>query len=217
MTELYFGVSDNFTVPEFRNRKVIDEIKMVMSAFDCLLRDHTGVYCSSDITTGRQYYDLLWEYAVRSEEELQQRIGYAESEKVVENLKRRNIARGLEFSENVRALVLEKPLVSPGPFEAPGFDQEHYLYLWEWVIIKKIHEVWFNEDWEYSNGCSLEYAIAAKKGISRFDKNGGSLELPCASSKISKAIDDLRSRGFSVSKLHRNLKLIQALAQEVHV
>jgi hypothetical protein len=66
MTDLYFGVSDDFDVKEFQNRKVMDEIKMVMTAFDCVLSDDSGIYCSSDITTGKRFYfEVFNKYEVR--------------------------------------------------------------------------------------------------------------------------------------------------------
>lgn len=211
MTELYFGVSDDFAIPEFQNRRVIDEIKMVMSAFDCVLLDESGIYCSSDITTGKRYYELLLNYGVRSEEELRQNLGDPGYQQVTDDLIRANITRGLEFREMLRTRIPQYVLVNPGPFSAPGFDQEHYLYLWEWVIIKKIREAWFNENWEYSNGCTFEYAIAAKKVTPRFDYHGQALDIDRAIAKIERAVEDLKSRGFLAHKLKRNLDLIKGL------
>ena len=68
MAELYYA-TEEFASPEFTSRKVIDEIKMSMSAFDCMLPDDAGIYCSSDITTGKRfYYEVLKTHGVRSED-----------------------------------------------------------------------------------------------------------------------------------------------------
>lgn len=210
MPALYFG-TDQFDVPEFQNRKVIDEIKMSMSAFDCMLPDDAGIYCSSDITTGKRfYYELLQKYDERSDEELKQKLGDDEFKRVQTELIQANVARGSEFAEKLRARGLIN-VVTPGPYFAKGFDQQHYLYLWEWFIIKKIYEVRFNVDWEYSNGCTLEYAIAARKGIPRMDHEGNAIQLTQAIEKTEAAVNELREAGFVVKKLEHNLKLLKSI------
>ena len=210
MPALYFG-TDQFEVPEFQNRKVIDEIKMSMSAFDCMLPDDAGIYCSSDITTGKWlYYDLLKKHNVSSSEDLINEIG----EEAFKNLRKpfldSNIERGNKFAEKLRERGLIN-VVTPGPFFARGFDQKHYLYLWEWFIIKKIYEVRFNKDWEYSNGCTLEYAIASRKGIRRLDYEGNVIQLSTAIEKTEGAVTELRDAGFVVRKLEENLQLLKLI------
>jgi hypothetical protein len=210
MIELYYG-TDQFDVPEFANRKVIDEIKMSMSAFDCVLPDDAGIYCSSDITTGKRfYYDVLKKYGARSEGELKAKLGDEEFKRVQTELIQANVARGLEFTEKLRERGLVN-VVTPGPYFARGFDQQHYLYLWEWFIIKKIYEVRFNYDWEYSNGCTLEYAIAARKGIPRLDHEGSTLDLESAIKRVKAAMNELKKDKFVVDKLENNLELMKAI------
>jgi hypothetical protein len=102
-------------------------------------------------------------------------------------------------------------VVTPGPYFAKGFDQQHYLYLWEWFIIKKIYEVRFNFDWEYSNGCTLEYAIAARKGIPRLDHEGNRVELENAIERVETAVEELKRDGFVIRKLEQNLALMKAI------
>src|SRR5260370_15636173 len=147
MAELYYA-TEEFASPEFTSRKVIDEIKMSMSAFDCMLPDDAGIYCSSDIATGtRFYYEVLKKDEVRSEEELEEKLSDEEFKQVKTALIQANVARGVEFAEKLRERGLIN-VVTPGPYFAKGFDQPHYLYLWEWFIIKKVYEVRFNDDWE---------------------------------------------------------------------
>jgi len=210
MAELYYG-TDEFALPEFQNRRVIDEIRMSMSAFDCMLPDDAGIYCSSDITTGKRfYYEVLKRYEVRSEDELREKLGAEEFKKVQTDLIQANVARGIQFAEKVRQRG-KINVVTPGPYFAKGFDQQHYLYLWEWFIIKKIYEVRFNHDWQYSNGCTLECAIAAKKRIPLFDYEGNSLDLKTAIEKVEAAIEQLRRDGFVIPKLEQNLALMRAI------
>jgi hypothetical protein len=210
MAELYYG-TEEFTSPEFENRKVIDEIKMSMSAFDCMLPDDAGIYCSSDITTGKRfYYEVLKAHGVRSEDELKEKLGPDDFKRVQTDLIQFNVARGVEFAEKLRERGLIN-VVTPGPYFAKGFDQQHYLYLWEWFIIKKIYEARFNFDWEYSNGCTLEYAIAARKGIPRLDHEGNRIELESAIERVEAAVRDLNAHGFVIPKLRHNLGLMKAI------
>lgn len=210
MEDLYYG-TEQFALPEFSNRKVIDEIRMSMSAFDCMLPDDAGIYCSSDITTGKKfYYEVLKPHGVRSEDELKEKVGAEEFKRVQTDLIQFNVARGVKFAEKLRERGLIN-VVTPGPYFAKGFDQQHYLYLWEWFIIKKIYEVRFNFDWQYSNGCTLEYAIAARKGIPRLDREGNRIELESAIERVEVAVEDLRKNEFVIGKLEHNLKLMQAV------
>lgn len=212
MSQLYYG-TDQFDLPEFQRRKVIDEIKMAMSAFDCVLPDDAGIYCSSDITTGRRfYYEVLKQYECRSDEDLRAKLGEDEFKQVHTKLIQANVARGMEFAEKLRERGLVN-VVTPGPFFAKGFDQQHYLYLWEWFIIKKVYEVRFNYEWEYSNGCTLEYAIAAKKGIPRLDHEGSFLDLEEAIERVEIAVKNLRKERFVIRKLEQTLGLLKAIQQ----
>jgi len=211
MPKLYYQ-TEQFDVLEFQNRKVIDEITMSMSAFDCMLPDDAGIYCSSDITTGKKfYYEVLKPHGVRSEDELKAKLGAEEFKRVQTELIQFNVARGTQFAEKLRERGLIN-VVTPGPYFAKGFDQQHYLYLWEWFIIKKIYETRFNFDWEYSNGCTLEYAIAARKGIPRLDHEGNRLELGPAIGVVEAALKELKDAGFVVGKLESNLGLMKAIS-----
>jgi hypothetical protein len=210
MAELYYG-TEEFTSPEFKNRKVIDEIKMSMSAFDCILPDDAGIYCSSDITTGKRfYYEVLKTHGVRSEDELKEKLGQDDFKRVQTDLIQFNVARGLEFAEKLRERGLIN-VVTPGPYFAKGFDQQHYLYLWEWFIIKKIYEARFNFDWEYSNGCTLEFAIASRKGIPRLDHEGNRIELESAIERVEATVAELSANGFVIPKLEHHLGLMKAI------
>jgi hypothetical protein len=212
MPELYYG-TDQFDVLEFKERKVIDEINMSMSAFDCMLPDDAGIYCSSDITTGKKfYYEVLKRHGVRSEDELKEKLGAEEFKRVQTDLIQFNVARGIAFAEKLRERGLIN-VVTPGPYFAKGFNQQHYLYVWEWFIIKKIYEVRVNFDWQYSNGCTLEYAIAARKGIPRLDHEGNRIELKSAIERVEAAAKELKAAGFVIPKLENNLTLMKEISR----
>ena len=208
-----FYVSQDFKVKAFASRRVLDEIEMVMTAFDCFVSDDSAIYCSSELTTGKRFYKLLTEHGVRSKDELKGRLGASEYERTTSTLMRENVERGHQFTENIRQRG-EINLINPGPFKATEFDQDHYLYLWERVIIKKCYKVQFNEDWEYSNGCVLEYAVAARKRIPRLDHLENPLDLRTAIAKVEHALESLKRDRFEVDKLEYRLGLLYDLANE---
>jgi hypothetical protein len=210
MESLYYGTPD-FEVLEFRHRKVADEIMMLMSAFDCVLPDNSAIYCSGDVTTGKQFYSILKKYGVQSGEELKVKLGVLSYKETMDDLVRRNIERGIAFTENIRQRG-HANLINPGPLVAPNFEQQHYHYLWEWVIIKKVCETQFNEDWEYSNGCTLEYAISIRKGIPRLDHLGNVLDLFQAVQQVERAVADLEKSGIRAEMLVHNLALLKELS-----
>ena len=197
-------------MPEFQQRRVMDEIEMTMSAFDCVLPDDAGIYCSSDITTGMRFYDLLTEYGVRSADELKTKLGPEKSRQVNTELIQANVKRGSAFAEKLRERGLIN-VVTPGPYFARSFDQHHYLYLWEWFIMKKIYEARFNHAWEYSNGCTLEFAIASRKGIPCLDHQGSPLSLADAIDKVEAAIAELGGKSFAIEKLKENLVRLKSI------
>lgn len=204
MSHLYYGNHD-FKIAEFRDRKVIHELEMAMTVFDCIIPDDSGIYCSSAITTGRElYFEIFKPYNAQSEKELATKLGNDRYAEVKMELTQSNIQRGLAFAESLRVRGFIN-VITPGPFIAPGFEQEHYLYFWEWVIIKKVCEARFNEGWEFSNGCTLEYATAARKGIPRFDHLGRPLERSEAISKMETAVRELTACSITAAKLERHL------------
>jgi len=208
--ELYYG-SHDFDVKKFDSRSVIDEIDMVMTAFDCVLADNTAIYCSSELTTGKRLYNYLREHGFKSRDELKIRLGTNQYEEAKRSLMKENVERGIKFTENIRQRG-ETNLINPGPFKAQDFDQKHYLYLWQLVIIRKVYKAYFNEDWEYSNGCALEYAIATRKGIPRLDHLGNDLDLLTATAKLEHAIAILNRDGFKVEELEQTVARLNKIA-----
>jgi len=201
-------LTDIFAVPTFPQRRVIEEIEMTMTAFDCMLPDDAGIYCSSEITTGKRFYELLEKHDVKSKDNLKAKLGPKEFERVNGAFFDANVARGVAFAEKLRERGLIN-VVTPGPYKASDFGQEHYLFLWEWFIRKKAYEVRFANEWEYSNGCTFEYAVALHKGIPRLDYQGSPISLADAIEKVSNAVEELKAKGFTVNKLEENLGLLK--------
>jgi hypothetical protein len=209
---LFYGTGE-FDVAVFKERRVLDEIELVLTAFDCVMPDDSGVYCSSEVTTGRRlYFELYARHGVRSDAELKDRLGAEGHRDVMRAHIDENVARGVEFTEGLRRRGLAN-LINPGPLFAPGFEQQHYHYLWESVIVRKAREAYFNEGWEYSNGCTLEYAICRRKGVPTLDQAGRELPLDAAKSLVARAVSELRERGITAPMLERNFAWIRELPE----
>jgi hypothetical protein len=210
MIRPFYGTGE-FEVLEIAGRKVLDEIEMVLTAFDCMIPDDAGIYCSSDVTTGRRlYFEVYARHGVRSDDELKDKLGPEGYGEVKAKLVRDNIARGVAFTDGLRQRGLVN-LITPGPFKGRDFDQQHYLYLWECVILKKVYKAYFNEGWEYSNGCTLEYAIGRRKGVPLLDHLGNELPLGEARQRVESAVSELRAHDIRSATLEHHLKLIQEL------
>jgi hypothetical protein len=200
------GVADSSGI-SVSDRPAMEAITEVISAFECICPDDGCIYLSGEITTGKRFYDLLRRYGVHSRDELKAMLG-SEFNRVWQDLMKENLAEGHAFFDRMHGQG-HKDLVNPGPFFAKGWEQEHYLYLWEWVIVHKCREARFNSGWNFSNGCTLEYAISLRKGIPRLHADGNLLEPSEAILEIERTVHLLDSEGFDTEKLRLNLQRIK--------
>lgn len=178
-----------------RSKTWQEEVDMLLSLIDCLVLDREAIYASSEFTTGRRYYDLCRRYRVRTKEELKRRLGNYKAQLLAPNKE-----EGIRFARRLRELGHDVVL-TPNPFVEPDWSQSDYLGFWEKVIQRKCHAVYFNEGWEFSDGCTFEYLIGLKAGIPLFDHDRKKLEVGTAKEMIGRAIESLEKEGFKVPKL----------------
>jgi hypothetical protein len=189
-----------------RTRSWQEEAEMLLSLLDCVVLDREAVYASSEFTTGRRFYDLCRQYNVRTAEELKHRLGSEYSNRLLAT----NKDEGIRFARNLRELG-HTIVLTPNPFHADplnlkrNWTQSEYLGFWNLVISRKCHAVYFNEGWQFSNGCTFEYLAGLKAGVQLFDHCGNPLELAAAIEMIATAIESLERERFSVPKLREVL------------
>lgn len=175
------------------------EADMLLSLIDGFLSYEMPVYASSEFTTGWRFYELCRKHDVKTTDELQNFLGKSGYE---EKLLRPNKEEGKEF-----ARILEqregKKVLAPNPFSAPDWTQPEYLGFWEEVISQKCSAVFFNDRWEYSNGCVEEYLAGVTAGLPLFDRDGSPLDLSNARDMLDRAIRSLEKEGFNPTKLRR--------------
>lgn len=188
-----------------RTRTWQEEVDMLLSLIDCLVLDREAVYASSEFTTGRRFYELCRQYNVRTRKELKKRLGQ-EYETL---LLAPNKEEGIRFARMLRDYGHDVVL-TPNPFhadplrlKAQNWSQDEYLEFWSMVIRKKCQAVYFNEGWEYSNGCTFEYLVGVRAGLPLYDHRNKSLEVATAKEMINAAIQDLVKEGFDVPQLRK--------------
>lgn len=188
-----------------RTRTWQAEAHMLLSLLDCLVLDREAVYASSEFTTGRRLYELCREYNVRAKEQLKKQLGKQyETRLLVPNKE-----EGIRFARKLREFG-HHVVLTPHPFHADplnlkgqNWSQDEYLEFWNMVIRKKCHAVYFNQAWEFSNGCTFEYLVGLKAGIPLLDHDNKPLEVARAKQMIGSAIGSLEKEGFSVPGLRK--------------
>lgn len=198
LTMTFYNPSDSKFTRHYR-----EEVDMVFSGIDCVLNGERAIYCSSELTSGARLYDGLRQHHLKTASELKKRMG---EEWFETNIFRVNVRAAEVFAKSVRSTFADDTLViTPAPFSAPGWSQPEYLAFWETLIRTRTKAVWFNQNWEYSNGCTFELAVAQDTGIATVDYLGRPLprekEIQC----MQQAIRQLETDGFDTSKLRENL------------
>ncbi len=185
-----------------RSRTYQGEVRIALSAIDSVLHGEKALYASSELTTGRRLYDLFRQYEVESREELCAKMG--------EETYRREVwdpyvAEATALASMLRLRLGGELVLTPAPFEAPGWSQPEYLAFWETVIRTRLRGVYFSLDWEYSNGCTFEFAVARDAGLATFEEGGQPLSREEGRDRIVAAIADLEGQGLKVPGLRENL------------
>ncbi len=181
-----------------------EEVDMAFSAIDCVLNRERAVYASTELTSGSRLYNALRLAGVSSATDLRQKHG---QEWYTANVWDRNVVAAIEFAERTRATIGDGTMViTPAPFSAPGWSQPEYLAFWETLVRTRIKSAWFNDDWQFSNGCTFEFAVAVDAGVPTCDKNGRPLTLDDGIELIRKAIHQLDHDGIDSGKLKENLE-----------
>ncbi|HEV3219545.1 MAG TPA: hypothetical protein VGZ48_07220 [Candidatus Acidoferrales bacterium] len=185
-----------------------EEVEMVFSGIDCVLNGERAIYCSSELTTGLRLYSALRENKVKSAGELKEKMG---GPWYTANIWNANVKSSNEFARSVRRASKDKEIViTPAPFSAPGWGQHEYLLFWETLLRTRIKSAWFNHNWQYSNGCTFEFAVALHAGLYTFDHRGDALDRAAGIDLIQSAIKELAKDGFDVGKLRGHLEKAQS-------
>lgn len=186
-----------------------EEVDMAFSTLDCILNREKAIYASAELTSGIRLYRALREFHLKTADELKlkDKVWYDE------NIWNANVKSARDFAAEIREKVGRKTLViTPAPFSAPGWTQPEYLAFWEQLLRTRINATWFKPDWQYSNGCTLEFAVSADAGVTTLDHQGNSLSVRQAGELIGAAVRDLDSSQFDTTRLRENLARLRSVA-----
>jgi hypothetical protein len=198
----YSATESSFT------RHYREEVAMAFSAIDCVLNGELAIYASTELTSGRRINDILVERRLKTASELRQTAGHEWFEAEIWNV---NVAAAVAFARGVKAALGGAEVITPGPFTAPGWSQIEYLAFWETLLRTRISASWFNQNWEFSNGCTFEFAVAQDADLPTFDATGRPLGLREGVAAIDAAIAIVERQGLDASKLRENRDRLTAL------
>ena len=190
-----------------RPRTFAQELATALSGLDCVLNGEKALYASAELTTGRLLYRLLREHGLHSTAELKAALGDEEYRRRVWDP---NLAGALALARDLRQRFPGELVVTPAPYLIEGWTQTEYLTLWETVLRTRIKALYLSDDWEYSNGCAFEFAVAVDACLPTFDAAGRPLKHRDGRRRIERAAGDLESGGFDVSGLRASLARIAA-------
>jgi hypothetical protein len=163
----------------------------LIEALDAVLHDHRdAVYVSTPITTGRQFVTWWQDRGHRLAEddpEYQAEFGQVIAD---------NIAAVRPLIERVERGLGGRPVIDPtrlGPIT--GWQQPDYHAFWVRVIQRFVRTVVFADGWEYSSGCSLEYAAAVAEGLQLLDAELRPLTRKAGDSRLAAAAAELEQVG----------------------
>lgn len=199
----FYTPSDNRFTRHYR-----EEVEMGFSAIDCVLCGERAIYASTELTTGTRLYDALRQTGTKTAADLRKVLGGDWTRRVWDP----NVSAALDFAKAVRRAQDDRTLViTPAPFTAPGWSQPEYLAFWETLLRTRIKAAWFNSNWQFSNGCTFEFAVALDTGIPTSDHEGQPLDVDTAAHLITDAINHLKSDGFDTSSLTENLHRVTSV------
>jgi hypothetical protein len=187
------------------------EVAIILSGLDCALNGDLAAYASSEITSGRRLNRLIREHAVQSPAALKKTLGPVEYDRrVVQG----NVLRACRFAHTLRERLRGvTPVITPGPLTVPQWTQTQYLEFWALLIRTRVESVHFNRDWQYSFGCTFEFAVAHENAIPTFDATGAPLDVRRAVRLIRAAVRRVTAEDLEARPLQTSLERILGSAR----
>jgi hypothetical protein len=193
------------------SRTYADECAVAFSAIDCILNGEQAIYASTELTTGQRAFSVLREIGGTRGADLKARLG---EQGFVERILSPNVELAMAFARRLhQSLGGNQLVITPAPFTAPGWTQAEYLSFWETLIRTRVKAVYFNDGWEYSNGCTFEFAVALDAGLPTCEADGRMLGAETAMARIEAAIASLDGDRLQSDRLAENLNRMRELVR----
>jgi hypothetical protein len=179
--------------------ELVSDSARLASALDsfarCIgLKRENAAYVSTPITTGRRYYEWLKSSGMTPTAGAAFQAEHARQ--VIEVNQASARALVLYAREKLRKIV-----VDPTALDVPIWTQDDYNGFWTHLISDYVGTVVFNDGWEYSTGCTLEYAAALESNARLLDSRLSALPPTLALMSSNHAVAELKGQGHSISGL----------------
>ena len=188
--------SDQLQVPveEYADRSLI--AKAMLAAIKSVVPGRCAVYVSAPITTGPRYLPYL-----KQTQDSQLPDGLRE-ELRQSTVIQPNLRAAALVVRRVRNSFSHRSVIDPTELEeVPGWGQHDYHYYWTQVIGRFAERVVFVDGWEFSIGCTIEFAEALKYECHLYRQDLQSLAIEEADYLLSKAHARLSAVGASVEPI----------------
>lgn len=182
------------------------EIDTLIELLRGVFASRSAVYVSAPITSGRRF--LEW-YSMRGE--LRSLADDYQSDHL-NQVVAPNRSAATALVKRVREINGSSVIDPTAVDHIEGWTQGDYRTAWARVIEEFVKTVVFANGWEFSNGCSYEFLIAAKTGVETLDESLRPIDLATGLSMIRRAAGELSSRGLPVEFLRGILEDLASLA-----
>jgi hypothetical protein len=131
------------------------EIESLLNVLGSVVVDHSGVYVSTPITSGRRLAN--WSGGRDVDVDLSHPETYQE---FLREVLRPNSEHARKIVKKLRS-SFPKALIDPTALkDIEGWVQDDYRVLWAKVIEQYADTAVFLDGWQYSNGCAYEFFVA---------------------------------------------------------
>jgi hypothetical protein len=131
------------------------EIDALLNILGSVIVDHSAVYVSTPITSGRRFAN--WSSGHDVELDLSHPETYQE---FLREVLEPNSKHARKIIHQLRSLF-PKALIDPTTLkDIEDWNQDDYRVLWGKVIEQYVATVVFLDGWQYSNGCNYEFLVA---------------------------------------------------------
>lgn len=142
-----------------------EEVAKIAEVFASVVEGRAALYVSSPLTTGQRFIDWLGSTSAPDPHDM----AYPEAFRRAVFEPNRESARA--FVARLREECAEVVIDPTGLPDLEGWTQRDYRSLWGEVISRYVRLVVFRDGWEYSDGCTYEFFVAARHGVRMVREN----------------------------------------------
>jgi hypothetical protein len=187
-------------------RKLEQTPAFLVEALASCVAPKSAVYCSAPITSGRR--NLAWLRSIGKTFATVDDVSPEHRESHAQSVIAANCAHARTLVDKIRrqrgGIVIDPTSFPP----VPGWRQSQWVEFWGAVIERYAAAVVFLDDWQFSNGCAEEFAIAISLGLPTFTESGDRLLPDVGVALIRAAVSEMRELEASTAALEQTIARI---------